>query len=77
MKANWIEMTCLLCFSIPIFCMSYIGLVQNVGSDLRIFFDKTKKIVEKVEKLLYNRDKLNGKFEKQWKSACIEYTKMI
>ena len=36
-----------------------------------------KKIVEIVEKVLYNENKINRKYRKQWKSACIEYTKMI
>ncbi len=36
-----------------------------------------KKIVEIVEKVLYNENKINRKYRKQGKNACIEYTKMI
>lgn len=36
-------------------------------------FGNLKKKVEIVEKLLYNRDKLNEKCKKQWKNACIKY----
>lgn len=45
--------------------------------DFGIFCVNLKKMVENVEKVLYNEDKLNEKYRKQWKSACIRYTKMI
>ncbi len=47
------------------------------GKELGRFYVNLKKIVEFVEKVLYNEDKLNEKYRKQWKSACIEYTKML
>jgi len=48
-------------------------MTQYIGGDLEYFYINLKKMVEIVEKLLYNRGKTNEKCKKQWKDSCIKY----
>ncbi len=57
--------------------MKFKRFIEHMNIEVVQFCANLKKIVEIVEKVLYNEDKLNEKYMKQRKSACIEYTKTI